>query len=285
MTERLGIIGGSGFYEMEGLEGKKWVKVETPFGKPSDQFLLGRLDEQEIVFLARHGRDHDFLPSEINYRANIYGMKKLNVSWIVAVSAVGSLKEEIKPLDFVIIDQFVDRTTRRESTFFGKGMAVHVSFADPFCRDLRKSLFHACDGMDVAVHPKGTYLNMEGPAFSTRAESHLYKSWGMDVIGMTNVVEAKLAREAEMCYATIAMVTDYDCWRENEEEVTVEAVIQNLRVNKKRAQEVIRKLVRKLPKRCSSGCREALAHSIITTSDKIPQSLKKKLNLLIGKYL
>jgi 5'-methylthioadenosine phosphorylase len=285
MNQRLGIIGGSGFYEMEDLQRKRWVSVETPFGKPSGHFLLGRLGQQEVVFLARHGREHQWLPSEINYRANIYGMKKLNVSWIVAVSAVGSLREEIKPLDFVIIDQFVDRTTRRESTFFGNGMAVHISFADPFCEDLRKRLIRICERTGVRVHPKGIYLNMEGPAFSTRAESHLYRSWGMDVIGMTNLIEAKLAREAEMCYATIAMVTDYDCWRENEAEVTVTGVIQNLRANKERVQEAIRKLIQDPPQDCVSGCREALKHAIITSRDKIPLSMKKKLKILIGKYL
>lgn len=284
MTERLGIIGGSGFYEMEGLQDKKWVTVTTPFGKPSDQYLIGKLKGQEVVFLARHGRGHRLLPVEVNYRANIFGMKKLKVTSLVSASAVGSLKEEIRPLDFVVIDQLVDRSTKRQDTFFGKGIAAHVSFAHPFCRDLRMSLIAACRSVGVRVHESGTYLNMEGPAFSTLAESKLYRSWGLDVIGMTNLAEAKLAREAQICFATMALVTDYDCWHPEHDAVTVEAVIQNLIANTKHAQEVIMTLAKSLPQGCTGGCRTALANAIITSKNKISPQAKKRLRLLVGGY-
>ncbi len=284
MREKLGIIGGSGFYEMKGLKNKKWEKVETPFGNPSDEYLLGKLEGTEVIFLARHGRGHTLLPSEINYQANIYGMKKLGVTWIISASAVGSLKEDIQPLDFVVPDQFVDRTTQRKSTFFGEGLAAHISFADPFCEDLRKILIQVCQNEGSRVHPRGTYLNMEGPAFSTRAESGLYRSWGLDIIGMTNLIEAKLAREAEICYATLSMVTDYDCWHLSGEDVTVETVIENLKTNAQKAQNVIARLIQVLPKKCQSGCRQALKSAMITSSDKIPSLTKKKLQILIRKY-
>ncbi len=284
MREKLGIIGGSGFYEMKGLKSKKWENVETPFGNPSDAYLLGKLEGHEVVFLARHGRGHTLLPSEINYQANIYGMKKLGVTSIISASAVGSLKEDIHPLDFVVPDQFVDRTTQRKNTFFGEGLAAHISFADPFCEDLRKILIQVCQNEGLRVHPRGTYLNMEGPAFSTRAESQLYRSWGMDIIGMTNLIEAKLAREAEICYATLSMVTDYDCWHSVEADVSVETVIENLKINAQKAQNVIKRLIRTLPKKCQSGCRQALKSAMITSSDKIPPLTKKKLQILIKKY-
>lgn len=285
MKEKLGIVGGSGFYEVKGLKKKKWVKVQTPFGEASDEYLIGQLEDLEVIFLARHGRGHRLLPSEINYRANIYGMKKLGVTWLVAASAVGSLKEEMHPLDFVIPDQFVDRTTQRQSTFFGEGLAAHISFADPFCEDLRKVLVQVCQNAGLRVHARGTYLNMEGPAFSTRAESNLYRSWGMDVIGMTNLVEAKLAREAEICYATLAMVTDYDCWHQTHEDVTVKAVIENLKTNAKNAESVVLRLLSALPKKCTFGCRQALSQAMITDPAKVPESTKKKLSLLIDKYV
>jgi len=285
MSQRLGVIGGSGFYEIPGLRKKKWKKLSTPFGKPSDAYLTGILGDQEIVFLARHGRGHVLLPHEINFRANIYGMKKLGVSWLVAASAVGSLREEMRPLDFVIPDQFVDRTTKRDSTFFGNGIAAHISFADPFCGALREALLKECRHLNIPVHSRGTYLNMEGPAFSTRAESHLYRSWGMDIIGMTNLAEAKLAREAEICYATMAMVTDYDCWHEQHDDVTVEAVIQNLMANAANALKVIQGISGHLPQTCGTGCPNALAASIITAKNKMPASAKKKLKLLLQKYL
>lgn len=281
MTERLGIIGGSGFYEMKGLKNKKWKKVETPFGNPSAEYLLGKLEGHEVVFLARHGRGHTLLPTEINYQANVYGMKKLGVTRIIAASAVGSLREDIHPLDFVVPDQFVDRTTQRKSTFFGEGLAAHISFADPFCEDLRKSLIQVCQNEGLRVHPRGTYLNIEGPAFSTRAESQLYRSWGMDIIGMTNLIEAKLAREAEICYATLSMVTDYDCWHRVEAAVSVETVIENLKINAQKAQNVIARLIQTLSEKCQSGCRQALATSMITPLDQIPSSTRKKLQLLL----
>jgi 5'-methylthioadenosine phosphorylase len=235
--------------------------------------------------LARHGRGHVLLPHEINFRANIYGMKKLGVSWLIAASAVGSLREDMRPLDFVIPDQFVDRTTQRQSTFFGDGIAAHISFADPFCGSLREELLKECKNLNISVHSRGTYLNMEGPAFSTRAESHLYRSWGMDIIGMTNLAEAKLAREAEICYATMAMVTDYDCWHEQHDDVTVEAVIQNLLANAANALKVIQAIAGHLPQTCDTGCRSALATSIITAKDKMPPATKKKLKELLQKYL
>lgn len=285
MGDLLGIIGGSGFYEMKNLQKKRWVDIQTPFGKPSDQYLLGILNARPVVFLARHGRGHRFLPMEVNYRANIYGMKKLGVTSLVAASAVGSLRQEIKPLDFVILDQFVDLAVHRKNTFFGEGVAAHISLAQPFCNGLRKNLIRACEEVGVKVHKKGTYLNMEGPAFSTLAESNLYRRWELDVIGMTNSTEAKLAREAEICYATMAMVTDYDCWHPEHEAVTVEAVIRNLMANAQNAQDIILNLAKSKRDTCLSGCRKALSNAIITSKNKITPAAKKRLKLLIGKYL
>src|SRR5258706_14684041 len=231
---KIGVIGGSGLYEMAGIERKRWVPVATPFGKPSDQFLTGRIGGRDVVFLPRHGRGHKILPSELNHRANIYAMKKLGVNRIISVSAVGSLKEEYKPTDIVVIDQFFDRTKRsRDLTFFGEGVVAHVAFADPICLTLQKVLADCARRAGATVHVGGTYVNMEGPAFSTRAESHFHRAQGWDVIGMTNYGEARCAREAEICYATLAMVTDYDCWHESEEAVTVEMVVSNLMRNAK----------------------------------------------------
>ena len=285
MTERLGIIGGSGLYDMGGLSKRKSITVLTPFGKPSGPLRVGEFSGCPVVFLARHGQGHCLLPSEINYRANIYALKKLGVTKILAASAVGSLREEIHPRDFVIPDQFVDRTTRREGTFFGNGIAAHVSFADPFCKSLRQALIKICKALGLRVHEKGTYINMEGPAFSTRAESELYRQWGMDIIGMTNLVEAKLAREAEICYATMAMVTDYDCWHEHHEAVTVEGVLENLIANAGNARNVIKEFIRAMPQICETGCRRALSKAIITDPKKMPARIKRKLRLLIGKYI
>src|SRR3989338_6899861 len=224
---KVGIIGGSGLYQMDVLKGVKEVTIETPFGDPSDNFVIGNLEGVEVAFLARHKRGHTILPTELNYRANIYAMKKLGVEQLVSISAVGSFKKELKPLDIVLPDQFVDRTNQsRKTTFFGQGIVAHIGFADPVCSELRKIIYDAGRKLKITIHDKGAYLNMEGPAFSTRAESHLYKSWGMDIIGMTNMSEARLAREAEMCFATIAMVTDYDCWYE--EDVNIEMVVGNI---------------------------------------------------------
>lgn len=285
---KIGIIGGSGLYNIEGLRSQKWVKVATPFGKPSDDYLVGKLEGCDVVFLPRHARGHRITPSELNYRANIYGMKKLGVEWIISVSAVGSLKEDIKPLDIVIVDQFVDRTNQaRKMTFFGDGVCGHIGFAEPTCPVLNRILYESAKNHGAKVHESGTYINMEGPAFSTMAESHLYRLWGMDVIGMTNMPEAKLAREAEICYSTMAMVTDYDCWRTSEgvECVTIEMVIKNLMRNVAAAKEIIRSAVKKIPRERKCACATALKDGIITHSKFIPKKKKEELKLIIGKYL
>ncbi len=285
MTQKIGIIGGSGLYKIEGLTDTKWLKVDTPFGKPSDEYLLGKLSGVEIVFLARHGRGHYVMPTELNYPANIYGMKKLGVERIISVSTVGSFKEEIKPLDILIPDQYVDRTNQaRKATFFGNGIVAHVNFADPSCNVLAEIIAQSAEETGVTVHKGGTYLNMEGPAFSTRAESRLYKSWGMDVIGMTNMPEARCAREAEICYVTMAMVTDYDCWHKGES-VDIETVIKNLQKNSEVAKEVIKKALPKIPKQRDCPCASALKDAIITKPKLIPRETKKKLELIIGKYI
>jgi 5'-methylthioadenosine phosphorylase len=282
---KIGVIGGSGLYSMPGFTEQKEVTVDTPFGKPSDTYTVGQLEGKEVAFLARHGRGHRISPSELNFRANIYGMKKLGVERIVSLSAVGSLKEEHKPLDFVIPDQFVDRTRGRISTFFGEGLVAHVSFADPVCPELAKTVNTACNAASVNVKKGGTYICMEGPMFSTRAESNLYRSWGMDVIGMTNLQEAKLAREAEICYATIAMVTDYDCWHPHHDSVTMEQIVAVLLKNAENACNVVRETVAAMPKERSCKCGSALAHAILTDRDKIPQETKERLKLIVGKYL
>lgn len=281
----VGVIGGSGLYEMEELEDVREVELDTPFGKPSDSYITGRLGDVKMVFLPRHGRGHRILPSELNFRANIHGMKQLGVERIISVSAVGSMKEEIEPGHIVIPDQFIDRTKGRISTFFGNGVVGHVSFADPLCGDLSKLVYDAAQSVGATAHFGGTYICIEGPQFSTRAESRLYRSWGVDVIGMTNVPESKLAREAEMCYATIALSTDYDCWHEEEEDVTVEAVLEIIRENVATAKAIIRKSVATIGDERDCPCGTALKYAIMTDKSKIPANTKKDLDLILGKYL
>ena len=279
---KIGVIGGSGLYEMPGLERKRWTTVATPFGKPSDQFLTGRLGERELVFLPRHRRGHTILPSELNHRANIYGMKKLGVTNIISVSAVGSLKEEYEPTHVVVVDQFFDRTKRsRDLTYFGDGIVAHIAFADPICRHLQQLLADSAKRAGATVHVGGTYVNMEGPAFSTRAESHFHRRMGWDVIGMTNYGEARCAREAQICYATLAMVTDYDCWHEGHEAVTVDAVVANLKRNSTTAQETIRLAAARLDPGADCACHHALATALMTQPDAIRASTRKKLGLLL----
>jgi 5'-methylthioadenosine phosphorylase len=282
---RIGVIGGSGLYEMDGLKVKEEVAVNTPFGLPSDHFLLGEIGGFELVFLPRHGRGHRILPSHLNYRANIFGMKKLGVDWIISVSAVGSMREEIEPGHIVIIDQFFDRTRERASTFFGDGVAGHITFADPVCPHLRSLLVEAAGVAGATVHDGGTYICIEGPQFSTRAESHVFRSWGVDVIGMTNLPEARLAREAEICYATIALCTDYDCWHEGEEDVTIEAILETMRQNISTAKAIIKEAIKHFPLPRNCPCAEALKHAIMTPPELIPPATRQSLDLLIGKYL
>lgn len=282
---KLGVIGGSGLYGMEGLKKTREVAVNTPFGKPSDKFLIGTLDGRRVAFLARHNRKHTILPSELNFRANIYAFKLLGVERILSVSAVGSLREDRKPLEFLIPDQFFDRTRGRHSTFFGSGVVAHVSFADPMCPVLMDVFGQACDQVGVRVYRNGTYVCMEGPAFSTKAESHTYRKLGFDIIGMTNLQEAKLAREAEICYATVAMITDYDCWRPEHDAVTGLEVIENLKQNIANVQKVIREAVRLIPDARTCKCGSALAQSIVTAPGKIPFQTKKKLAAILRKYL
>ncbi len=281
----LGIIGGSGLYNIEGIKDVKAVSIDTPFGKPSDSFMVGTLEGRKVVFLPRHGRGHTILPSELNFRANIYGMKKLGVEHIIAVSAVGSMKEEIKPLDIVIPDQFFDRTRGRISTFFGEGIVGHVSFADPICGVLADTLFNTTKSLGVRVHKGGTYLCMEGPLFSTRAESNVYRQWGVSVIGMTNLQEAKLAREAEICYSTLAMATDYDCWHVSEEAVTLEMIISNLNKNAETAKRILKAAIPKIEQKRTCACVTAAQNAIVTQKDLIPENTKKKLDVIFGKYI
>ena len=281
----IGIVGGSGLYAMPGLSKVKEVRVKTPFGAPSDAFVCGTLEGRKVAFLARHGRGHRILPSELNFRANIHAFKQLGVERIISVSAVGSLKEEHKPLDFVIPDQFFDRTRHRIDTFFGNGVVAHISFADPICSEMAKVVASACGKAGVTSKQGGTYLCMEGPQFSTKAESNVYRSFGMDVIGMTNLQEAKLAREAELCYVTVAMVTDYDCWHPHHDSVTVDQVIAVLSQNAENAAKVIRETVAAMPKDRTCKCGSTLAHAILTDRKKIPAATKKKLKLILGKYI
>ena len=281
----VGIIGGSGLYQMEGLKKIREVEIKTPFGRPSEKFVRGLLGGTEFVFLPRHGKGHRWLPTEINFRANIFAMKKLGVDRIISVSAVGSLREEIAPGDIVIPDQFIDRTTQRPSTFFGKGVVAHVSLADPFCKDLADKLVTAATSEGGKVHPRGIYLCMEGPQFSTRAESHLYRSWGADVIGMTNLQEAKLAREAEICFGTLALATDYDCWNQAAGDVEIENVLAVLRQNVALAQRTIRRAVTLLTDSRSCSCRSSLKDAIITERARIPRKIRSDLRPIIGKYL
>jgi len=281
----IGIIGGSGLYSMPGLTDVSEVRQQTPFGDPSDAYVLGRVEGREVAFLACHGRGHRLMPTELNYRANIYGFKQLGVERILSLSAVGSLKEQHKPLDFVIPDQFFDRTRHRVDTFFGDGIVAHIAFADPVCPELSKVVESACRKAAVTVKPGGTYLCMEGPQFSTKAESNIYRSWGMDVIGMTNLQEAKLAREAEMCYVTVAMVTDYDCWHPHHDSVTVDQIVAVLVKNAENACRVVRESVAAIPKAHGCKCGSALAHAIITERNKIPAPTRQKLSLILEKYL
>lgn len=281
----IGIIGGSGLYAMPGLTDVHEEKITTPFGDPSDAFVLGELEGRRVAFLARHGRGHRLLPSELNFRANIYAMKVLGVERILSVSAVGSLKEEHKPTDFVMPDQFIDRTFARKSTFFGEGIVAHVAFGDPVCATVSSAFKKACDIVGVVGKSGGTYVCMEGPQFSTRAESNLYRSWGADVIGMTNLQEAKLAREAEICYATMAMVTDYDCWREGHDDVTVDQIVAVMHQNSSNAEKVVRAAVAAMPQEKNCACGDAMKYAILTDRKAIPAEAKQRLDLLIGKYL
>jgi 5'-methylthioadenosine phosphorylase len=285
MKPTIGIIGGSGLYSMPGFEQHEEVLLDSPWGRPSDDYTLGRLAGKDVAFLARHGRGHRISPSELNFRANIYGFKQLGVERIISLSAVGSLREEHAPLKFVIPDQFFDRTRGRVSTFFGEGLVAHISFADPVCPQLSEVLRQACVKSGVDVAKGGTYLCMEGPAFSTKAESTVYRSWGMDVIGMTNLQEAKLAREAEICYVTVAMVTDYDCWHEEHDAVTVTDILANLNKNAANACKVVTAAVSNMPVARECKCGAALAHALITDPKVVPETTRRKLELLVGKYL
>lgn len=285
----IGVVGGSGLYEIEGLEDVREVTVDTPFGAPSDRYIVGVLGDAEMVFLPRHGRGHRILPSEVNYRANIYGMKTLGVEQIISVSAVGSMREEIVPGHIVIPDQFFDRTQgKRASTFFGQGVVGHVQFADPVCSDLSSILTQAARSVGATVHEGGTYICIEGPNFSTRAESNIFRSWGVDIIGMTNIPEARLAREAEICYATVALATDYDCWHEGHDDVSVEAVIAIIQKNVATAREIIKNAASEMTRQRSQrecACADALKFAIMTDKSLIPNETKAALEPIIGKYI
>jgi 5'-methylthioadenosine phosphorylase len=280
----VGIIGGSGLYEMEGLTQAREVRIETPFGAPSEALVVGTLGGQRVAFLARHGRGHRILPGELNYRANIYAMKTLGVQWILSVSAVGSLKEAYAPLDIVIPDQLVDRTTQRKASFFGRGLVAHVAFAHPFCAGLSRVLAEACAEAGAPHHTGGSYVCIEGPQFSTLAESKLYRGWGMDLVGMTNMQEARLAREAEICYATLAMVTDYDCWHPDHDAVTAEQIIANLGKNAATAKAVLRAALSRLPIARSCECANALKFALVTAPELVPEEVKRELAPIVGKY-
>jgi 5'-methylthioadenosine phosphorylase len=281
---QIGVIGGSGFYSLLEVEDLKERQLDTPFGNPSDAYVIAQIQGKRVAFLARHGRGHRISPSELNFRANIYGMKMLGVERILSLSAVGSMKEEHAPLDFVIPDQFFDRTRGRISTFFGDGVVAHISFADPVCPEMASIVHSSAKKTGINSKLGGTYLCMEGPAFSTRAESNLYRSWGMDVIGMTNLQEAKLAREAEICYTTVAMVTDYDCWHEAHDAVSVDQIITTLKKNTENARKLVPEVIRDLPAGRTCKCGSALRHAIITDRAAITPEAKRRLGLLIGKY-
>jgi 5'-methylthioadenosine phosphorylase len=281
----IGIIGGSGLYNLPGIERVREVRLSTPFGRPSDSYRLGNLEGRKVAFLARHGRGHILLPAEVNSRANIYGFKKLGVERIISVSAVGSLQEEYRPMDMALPAQFFDRTRQRASTFFGDGLVAHISFDTPVCPTVVEALAGACKEAGVRCHTGGTYVCMEGPAFSTKAESNAYRSWGMDLIGMTSLPEAKLAREAEICYATLAMVTDYDCWHPQHDAVTVNMILDYLARNVENSHKILLKAVRTMPQQRNCKCASALAHAIITDRRSISPKAKKKLSSLVGKYL
>lgn len=282
----VGILGGTGLYEIEGIEDVREVKLNTPFGSPSEAYIVGRLSGKTVAFLSRHGRGHKYLPTDVNFRANIYGFKMLGVERIISVNSCGSLKEEIKPRDIVLSDQFFDRT-RRPNTFFTAGVAGHIGFANPVCGDLSRVLFEAGRSLGIGLIPKGTYICIEGPAFSTKAESRIYRSWGCDVIGMTAATEARLCREAGICYATMNLVTDYDVWHESEETVSVELILANLRANIDNAKAIIKKALGSIAhqKDCDCGCQDALAMAVVTSPKAIPARLKKQLDLIIGKYI
>jgi 5'-methylthioadenosine phosphorylase len=280
----VGVIGGSGLYELPGLTDVRWRRVRTPFGDPSDEYCEGRLDGRRVIFLPRHGRGHRIMPGELNFRANIWGLKSLGVEWVVSVSAVGSMREEIRPLDLVVPDQFFDATRRRVSSFFGEGIVAHVGMAEPVCPDLATLLDKTARQTGATVHRGGTYICIEGPQFSTKAESRIYRSWGVDVIGMTNLPEAKLAREAELCYATLALTTDYDVWHETHEAVSVEAVIENLLKNVETAKAVLRQVVPAVPPARACPCPALLKNAVITNPGSFPLTTRRRLDLLIGKY-
>jgi len=283
---RIGLIGGSGLYKIEGLSVTKQLEVKTPFGAPSDKFTIGKLEGKEVVFLPRHGVGHRISPSGINYRANIFAMKKLGVERVISVTACGSLKEELKPLDFVVVDQFVDRTNHgRDMTFFDSGIVSHIVFSHPVCPQLSAAIFSAGKSLSLNMHQSGTYLNMEGPQFSTLAESKLYRSWGMDIIGMTNMAEARLCREAGICYSTLACITDYDCWHPEHESVTLDMVISNLQKNVTNAKKIICKVIQGLSAQRECSCGQALEFAIVTDRQLIPSKVKQKLKIIIGKYI
>ena len=282
---RIGIIGGSGLYEMESLADVRHVSLDTPFGAPSDEYIVGSLRGTPVAFLSRHGRGHRLLPTEINFRANIYGFRKLGVERIISVTAVGSLKSHIRPLDIVLPDQFVDRTKERIGTFFGNGLAAHIAFADPVCPDLFDRVCRSAAQTNTWIHRGGTLLCIEGPAFSTRAESTLYRQWGMDIIGMTSIQEAKLSREAEICYAAMALVTDFDCWHTDTQAVTVETVTRNLAKNISTAKAILENVVPALPEKRACACAAALKNAVMTDPGAVPPEIKQKLDLLVGKYL
>ena len=282
---KIGVIGGSGLYEIAGMTNIEEVRPNTPFGEPSDTIIVGELDGESIAFLPRHGRGHNISPTEIPSRANIYALKSIGVEWIISVSAVGSLKEGIHPLDLVVPDQIIDRTKSRVNSFFDAGLVAHVSFAEPFCPILSNILYHAALDVGANVHQEGTYIAMEGPLFSTKAESNMYRSWGASIIGMTALPEAKLAREAEICYATLACITDYDTWHETEESVTINMALANLMLNADTAKKIIGLVAARIPEKRECGCAEALENAIITAPEKIPVRIKEDLELLIGKYI
>jgi 5'-methylthioadenosine phosphorylase len=282
---RIGIIGGTGLYQMEGFSGVREVAVDTPFGAPSDSLMVGELEGRAVAFLPRHGRGHRILPHELNFQANVFAMKSLGVEFLLSVSAVGSLKQEYAPLDMLVPDQFIDRTRQRRSTFFGRGLVAHVAFAHPFCPELSKRMAESCAEAGARHHVGGSYVCIEGPQFSTLAESRLYRSWGADVVGMTNLQEAKLAREAELCYATLAMVTDYDCWHPEHDAVTADAVMAVLGKNVATARAVLRGVVRRLPQPRACECSHALRHAILTAPELVPEAVKRELAPIVGRYI
>jgi 5'-methylthioadenosine phosphorylase len=281
----IGIIGGSGLYEMEGFENVREVTVDTPFGDPSDDLVVGTLEGKSVAFLPRHARGHRIFPHELNFQANVFAMKRLGVQWILSVSAVGSLKEAYEPLHMVIPDQFIDRTLQRRSTFFGRGLVAHVAFAHPFCPNLSKTMAAACKEAGATHHEGGAYVCIEGPQFSTRAESELYRSWGMDIIGMTNLQEARLAREAEICYSTLAMITDFDCWHPEHDSVTAEQIIANLGENAETAKAVLRAAVRRLPIKRDCECESALKFALVTSPKLVPEKTLRELEPIVGRYM